>query len=152
MVDILDESVPQCNRDFWIEITDSQQKFEGQLIESYNPDVEQVTFEVHSYSKKLSPAALNFQLMPILANQGVPEEVFSLLLKEDLMEKVGVLELAMDGGLALGKWNQENNPVTGERAFRKKIEMLGGIPNSTAERISWFVEVRYYSAHQTGQH
>lgn len=142
MVDVLDEHLPDCQRGFWIEITESQLKFKGHSFDDYHPDADRVTFEVHSYSKKLSAATLNFQLMPILANRGVPEKVFSRLLKEDLMEKVGVLEVAMDGGLALRKWNQDNNPVTGERASRKEIEMIGGVPNSTAEKINWFVEVR----------
>lgn len=142
MVDILDESLPHCKREFWIEITDSQLKFEGHVMDNIYPDADRMTFEVHSYSKKLSASTLNFQLMPILANRGVPEEVFSRLLKEDLTEKVGLLELAMDGGLALGKWNQEINSLTAERAFQKEIEMIGGVPISTPERINWFVEVR----------
>lgn len=152
MVDILDESVPGCTRDFWIEITPSQLKFKGHKMDNYYADADRMTFEVHSYSKKLSASTLNFPLMPILANRGVPEEVFSRLLKEDLTDKVDVLRVAMDGGLALGKWNQDNNPVTGERAFCKEIKMQGGVPDSTPERIHWFIEVRYYLAHRTGQH
>lgn len=152
MVDILDETLQSCSREFWIEVTDSQLKFEGHAVDDIYPDPNRVTFEVNSYSKKLSASALNFQLMPILANRGVPEEVFSRLLTEDLMEKVGVLEVAMDSGLALGKWNQDTNPVAGVRAYSKEIEMIGGIPLSTAEKINWFVEVRYYLVHQTGQH
>lgn len=151
MVDILDETLPHCKRDFWIEITQSQSKFEGHVMDNLYPDADRVTFEVHSFSRRLSPATLNFQLMPILANRGVPEEVFSRLLREDLMDKVGVLEMAMDGGLALGKWNQDNNPVVGERAVCKEIEMLGGIPNSTPERINWFIEVRCYLDYKIGQ-
>lgn len=120
-------------------------------MDNLYPDADRVTFEVHSFSRRLSPATLNFQLMPILANRGVPEEVFSRLLREDLMDKVGVLEMAMDGGLALGKWNQDNNPVVGERAVCREIEMLGGIPNSTPERINWFIEVRYYLDYKIGQ-
>lgn len=111
------------------------------MMDNLYPDADRVTFEVHSYSRRLSPATLNFQLMPILANRGVPEEVFSRLLREDLLDKVGLLEVAMDGGLALGKWNQDNNTVVGERAVCREIEMLGGIPNSTPEKINWFIEV-----------
>lgn len=144
MVDILDESLPHCTRDYWIEITDSQLKFEGHQLDEIYPDPDRMTFEVHSYSKQLSAATLNFQLMPILANRGVPEEVFSRLLKEDLTEKVEVLKFAMDGGLALGKWNQDNNSVTGERASHKEIQMLGGVPFSTPEKINWFLEVGCY--------
>ncbi|MCJ1464994.1 hypothetical protein MMC07_003609 [Pseudocyphellaria aurata] len=140
MVDVLDEHLPNYQRGYWIEITESQLKFKGHHFDDYHPDPGRVTFEVHSYSKKLSAATLNFQLMPILANRGVPEKVFSCLLKEDMAEKVGALEIATDGGLALRQWNQDNNPVTGERASRKEIEMTGGVPNSTAEKINWFIE------------
>ncbi|MCJ1262320.1 hypothetical protein MMC22_002190 [Lobaria immixta] len=147
MVDILDESVPGCTRDFWIEVTPSQLKFKGHKMDNYYADADRMTFEVHSYSKKLSATNLKFPLMPILANRGVPEEVFSRLLKEDLTDKVDVLRVAMDGGLALGKWNQDTNPVTGERAFCKEIKMQGGVPDSTPERIHWFIEHGFEPKH-----
>lgn len=142
MVDALDESLPRNDRGYWIEITDSQLKFEGDPKDNWFPDPERVTFEVQSYSRKLSTAALNFQLMPILEDRGVPYTVFKRLLEEDLTAKVGELEVAMDSALALRKWNQDNNSVTEERLTNKGIEMVGGIPDSLAEKINWFVEVR----------
>ena len=125
----------------WIEVTDSQQKFELKASNYYQHDDELVRFEVHSYSTRLSSATLNFQLMPILANRGVKETVFDRLLEEDLTDKVSHLEAAMDDGLALRKWNQDNNPVTGERSQLEGIEMQGGLPHSLPEKINWFVEV-----------
>ena len=143
MVDASDESLPnsqQGNR-YWIEITDSQLKFEGHPMDNNFPDRERVTFEVQSHSKKLSTTSLNFQLMPILEDRGVPYEVFKRLLEEDLTAKVGELEVAMDSALALRKWNQDNNSVVEERLVNKGIDMLGGLPHSLAEKINWFVEV-----------
>lgn len=142
MVDALEESLPNSNRGYWIEITDSQLKFEGDPLDNLYPDPERVTFEVQSYSKKLSTAALNFQLMPILEDRGVPFLVIKRLLEEDLTAKVGDLEVAMDSTLALRKWNQDNNSVTEDRLNNKGIEMVGGLPDSLAEKINWFVEVR----------
>ncbi|KAL8793338.1 MAG: hypothetical protein Q9195_004115 [Heterodermia aff. obscurata] len=143
MLDPLDESLPNNLRGnrYWIEITDSQLKFEGHPIDNLFPDRERVTFEVQAYSRKLSTASLNFQLMPILEDRGVPYEVFERLLEEDLTAKVGELEVAMDSALALRKWNQDNNSTVEERLSNKGIDMLGGLPDSLAEKINWFVEV-----------
>ena len=141
MVDVLDERLPGKNRGYWIEITDSQLKFEGDPMDNLYPDHGRVTFEVQSWSRKLSAAQLNFQLMPILADRGVPCDVFERLLQEDLTAKVGELEVAMDSPLALLRWNQDNNPVTEERVNNNGIAMLGGIPDSLSEKIGWFVGV-----------
>lgn len=141
MVDVLDESLPKSNRNWWIEITDSQLKFKPQIIDSYDPPARRVTFDVHSYSKKLSTAKINFQLVPILAHQGVPRQVFEHLLEKDLKTKVEALKGAMGDGLALRKWNQDTNPVVGERLLSNGIEMQGGLPKTRTEKINWFVEV-----------
>lgn len=141
MVDALNESLRHSSRGYWIEITDSQLKFEGSPKDSLFPDAHNVTFEVHSYSKKIGTSRLNFQLMPILADRGVPYEVFKRLLEEDLTARVGELEVAMDSTPALRKWNQDNNSITEERLNNRGIDMVGGIPDSTAEKINWFVEV-----------
>lgn len=141
-VDVLGETIPTSQRGFWIEITDSQLKYDGHTIDNLYPDSARVTFEVHSYAKPLTPAVLNFQLMPILINRGVPAEEMMRLLEEDLTAKVADLEVAMNSGLALRKWNQDNNPVTGERLRSRMIEMQGGLPSTSSERINWFVEVR----------
>lgn len=142
IVDALGETLPRSERGFWIEITDSQLKFEGHGADELYPDPARVTFEVHSYARPLSPAVLNFQLMPILINRGVPAEEMMRLLEEDLTAKVADLEVAMDSGLALRKWNQDNNSITSERLRTRSIEMQGGIPTSSSEKINWFVEVR----------
>ena len=141
MVDALDESIAN-DRGYWIEITDKQLKFAGHKCDQWmQPDPKRVTFEVQNYSKKLSAASLNFQLMPILEDRGVPYTVFKRLLEEDLNAKVSELEAAMGSGLDIRIWNQENNPVTEERMQHNGIEMLGGLPSSLSERINWFVEV-----------
>lgn len=141
MVDTLDESIAGSNGDFWIEITDSQLKFEASGKDELYPDPERVTFEVHSYARSLVQAHLNFQLMPVLADRGVPFEVFSNLLEADLTAKVAELEVAMESGLAIRKWNQDVNSVTTTERAVYGIEMRGGLPFSLPEKINWFVEV-----------
>ena len=139
MIDALDEHLLSSDRDFWIEIADSQLKFEGH---PQDEDDLRLTFEVHEYSRKISPSTLNFQFIPILVDRGVPHEVLRRLLQQDLMSKVTELKEAMSDPGSLRKWNQENNPVVGERLANNGIEMLAGLPNSLADQINWFLEVR----------
>ena len=143
MVDPQDETPSEKGRNYWIEITDSQLKFEGHAKDDYNPELARVTFEVNAWAKKLSSSCLNYQLLPILLDRGVPADVFATLLDQDLTARVGELEVAMDSGLALRKWNQEINSVSQERAKYGGIEMQGGLPLHTAEIINWFTEVLF---------
>ena len=145
MIDSLDERPAHLVRDdgrvYWIEITESQLKFKPPPIDAFRPDAIRNTFEVNKYSKKLSSSSISFQLIPILEDRGVPREVFKRLLREDLHARVIEMQEAMDDALMLRKWNQDANPVTQERVQYGGIEMEGGLPKSTAERINWFVEV-----------
>ncbi len=142
MVDALDEVWPQSPRNFWIEITDSQLKFKSHQIDAIYPDPARVTFEVHSISKPLLPASLNFQLMPILAHQGVPKGEFERLLKEDLTAKLDELGAATENALELRKWNQDNNPVRSGLVMQDGIQLQGGLPCVSVEKINWFIDVR----------
>lgn len=142
MIDAMDETPSKQGRDYWIEITDSQLKFQGHALDDFQPEPARVTFEVNTWAKRLSSGSLNFQLLPILVDRGVPPNVFASLLDQDLTARVGELEVAMDSGLDLRKWNQEINPITEERARYGGIEMQGGLPLSRAETINWFIEAR----------
>ena len=138
VVDLLGENL---NGDpIWIEITDSQLKFEGHYVDRSWPDPRRFTFEVLNFSKMLKPAVLNFQLMPILIDRGIPQGVFERLLQEDLKEKAEHLEAAIQDPLSLRAWNQENNPTTGPRMEKNDIEYEGGLPKSTPEQINALTE------------
>ena len=141
IIDAQDETPSKRDRNYWIEITDSQLKFQGHARDDFHPESARVTFEVNAWAKRLSSSSLNFQLLPILVDRGVPPDVFATLLDQDLTARVGELEVAMDSGLALRKWNQEINPITDERARYGGVEMQGGLPLSRAETINWFTEV-----------
>lgn len=141
MIDAQDETPSKQGRNYWIEITDSQLKFQGHVGDEIYPEAARVTFEVNAWAKRLSSSSLNFQLLPILVDRGVPPMVFATLLDQDLTARVGELEVAMDSGLALRKWNQDINPITEDRARYGGIEMQGGLPLSRAETINWFTEV-----------
>ena len=141
MIDAQGENIPKNDRGYWIEVTDSQLKFEWHRSDGLFPERPRVTFEVNAWCKPLSQASLNYQLIPILTAQGIKDEVFMRLLEEDLTAKVSELQAAMENGLSLRLWNQDNNSTMGERAHVGRIEMQGGLPKSLGEKINWFVEV-----------
>ena len=143
MIDAQDETPSQQGRNYWIEITDSQLKFQGHAQDDHHPEPARVTFEVTAggWAKRLSSSSLNFQFLPILVDRGVPPDVLVKLLEQDLKAHVKELEVAMDSGMALRKWNHEKNCTTADRAEHGGIEMNGGLPSSTAEMINWFTEV-----------
>ena len=142
MIDALDEFPNRQDNDgpLWIEITDSQLKFEAPAIDSIQPNPDRTTFEVIAWSKPLSSSYLNYQLLPILQNRGVPRKVFQQLLREDLYTKTSELEAAMEDGLTLRKWCQANYPTTADRLKSGGIEMLGGFPDSGPEKINWLID------------
>ena len=135
------ETIPGTQRDIWIEITSSQVKFESHDSDKYYPDKARVTFEVNDYSKRLTPAALNFQLLPILLHQGVEYDVFRRLLQEDLTRKIDDLEQAMKHPVTLRKWVQDTNSTTNERIGFQGINMRGGLPSTLSEVVNFFIEV-----------
>ena len=139
MVDPLGETINSINPDFWIEITESQSKFE---CYPDNLDHSMLTFDVNQFSTPLKPAKLNYELMPILINRGVPCQVFEKLIEEDLTTRVQELEDAMSSPLLLRKWIQEKFSVKSQRRSHGFVEMIGGVPDLLAEKIIWFVEVR----------
>ena len=140
MVDALDEHPRATGREFWIEITDSQLKFEGRPTDAYAPPNNRITFEVLDYVKRLQPSSLSFQLMIILENCGVPPDVFIHILEEALTTKVGELQVVMESRLRLALWNQQNNPVSKHRSTTGGADMQGGLPVSNGEKINWFLE------------
>ena len=126
--------------DFWIEISDSQVKFEDgkstvPRLVSTLIRTEDLVFEVNDWVKRLAPSTLNFPLIPILQHGGVPAQVFMDILQEDLTTQVSNLQAAMTSGLALRLWNQRNNA-----AERADIMLQRGLPRTTAEKINWFID------------
>lgn len=139
-LDAFDQTLSTDTRGFWIEVTDSQEKCRPHDSDHMFPDKTRVTFDLLAWSKPLVPASLNFQLLPILINRGVPRSVLEKLLHEDLTSKVETLKAAMDTPLNLRKWSEDCNPVREERLRAKTIQMTGGLPDSLGERINFLVE------------
>ncbi|MCJ1313593.1 hypothetical protein MMC25_007272 [Agyrium rufum] len=145
-VDLINETLPGpkvTTSDIWIEITDSQLKFEGHPIDEHSPDPGRVTFDVLSWSTPLSSSALSFQLIPILVDRGVPKDTLEKLLEDDLTAKAAAIEEAMESGMLLRRWMQTIQPCLSERLGYGGIEWQGGLPRSRIEQINWFVEHGY---------
>ena len=146
LVDTSDEQLSSSERNYWIEIFDSQLKFEPHL-EDYSEqfDPARLTFEVVEYSRPLSAASLNFQLIPILVEgetmKDCMKRILGDLLKEDITSRIKDLEEALDSPLKLRKWNQDVNPLGKSRATAEGLSMFGCLPSSSTDRINWFIEV-----------
>ena len=130
--------------DTWIEIADSQLKFEGPkndwIHHDVKPDKRRLTFEVRVTSSSLKPAFLNSQLIPILIDRRVNRNIFSDRLADDLKEKSERLKIAMKDRLGLRVLSQEINPVSSSRIEEGSIPMAGGIQSVTAEQINALTE------------
>ena len=127
----------------WIEITDSQLKFEGTHGGLFPEDPYRTTLEVSSYSKGLKSSSLNFPLMPILLDRGVPGRVFKELLQANIEAKMEELKEVLDDPFALRKWNQQINPTLAQRLPDGSIEIQGGLPRSTTEQINFLVDAGF---------
>ena len=123
---------------FWIEITDSQFKFET----SSDEDALHRTLDVIKYSRPLSSAYINTQFIPILIDRGVPLDVLEGLLRESMNSEVARFEAAMEDALEMRKWIQEHNgkSITEGRLMHQFIKVMGAVPTSIPERIIWFLE------------
>ena len=123
----------------WIEVTDSQLKFDWHQNDKLWPDERRRTFEVTAWSTPLSASRLNFQFMPILVNRGVESHILKLKLEADITKRCSLIEAAKESPRALASWNQENAPLLTRRGSDGSIEWQGGQPRSIAEQINWLV-------------
>ena len=123
---------------FWIEITDSQFKFET----SSDEDALHRTLEVIKYSRPLSSAHINTQLISILIDRGVPLDVVEVLVRESMIGEVSRFRAAMEDALEMRKWIQEHSgdSIVEGRLKHQSIKGAGAVPFSIPERIIWFLE------------
>lgn len=145
MVDVEEEYFnPRLSREqeFWIEISESQEKFKPHPVDFTAPDPDRITFEVHAWSKPLTSAVLNFQLLPILESQGVPRSNLAKLLQEDLTFQIAQQKVSMDDAVTFRKWNHDLNAATDERARVGGVRRLGSLPDLSSERINLLLDVR----------
>ena len=133
MVDLLEELTPDGD-EVWIEITDSQLKFETDSITS---DEHHRTFEVVGWPKSVTAADLNVQLITILADRGIPPEVLERLMEESLTAEVNAFNEAIEDPTQIPEWIWDRNreSITEDRLRSGSIKWFGGIPLSNSEKI-----------------
>ncbi|KAI9845512.1 MAG: hypothetical protein M1837_004851 [Sclerophora amabilis] len=166
IVDYTSQKLASSSRNYWLEVTDSQWKFNVHMKVSSLPhetdedlDEDHLTFEVIRWSKPLAPASLNMQIISVLTqcqlevgqafNSGDAARRISRmntalkdLFEEDLVGRVGEIKEAMHDPIALRKLNQglqrlSLGPATGTLEEGRTI---GPLPNARSKQMVWFLD------------
>lgn len=124
-------------RNYCIEIADSQLKINPHPKDNPTADEAQRTFEVLNHSGPGKPAALNTQLLTILYDRGVPRGTLGEFLVADIDTFHRDLEESMRRPLGLRSWVQSSRLHSrGEGDIR----MTGSWPDDTEEQTILLVE------------
>ncbi|KAL1984058.1 hypothetical protein VTN96DRAFT_9655 [Rasamsonia emersonii] len=91
MVDRQNSPIHAGERDFWIQISDSQLKVKPHphYWSPKSADDEQLTFEVANWSKELHPVELNVQLLTILEERGPVREYIAEVMRDGIRQMYG---------------------------------------------------------------
>ncbi|KAI5818883.1 RNA dependent RNA polymerase-domain-containing protein [Pyronema omphalodes] len=136
----LDPSADPASKEIYIHITTSQRKFARHDSEKAE-DWARSTLFVRGYSKKLPSSRLNIQLIPILAMQGVPFEVFKELLEQHIGTELGGLLDATQDRVALRSWISQN--LMARQKYRDIPHFDGGTPKGYDERIMMLLDAGF---------
>jgi RNA dependent RNA polymerase len=135
--------VPDCDfsnlgeRNYCIEVSDSQLKIQPHPASKPTADKAQRTFEVLKSSVPGKPAALNTQLLTILHDRGVPRQVLGDLLLADIGTFYQELEFSMRSTVRLRSWVQSSTMYSrGEEGIR----MTGSWPDEPEEQSIMLIE------------
>lgn len=118
-------------RDFWIEISDSQLKIKPHPRDRTNTDAHQRTFEVLKYAKSAIKSRLNMQLVTILEDRGVPRRVLQDALVADLESYSSTLRAAMLNPVKLRSWLQQH----GRSSHLRKSQIMGSFPRDNVDQM-----------------
>lgn len=132
-----DYPTEMAERNFCVEVTDSQLKIKPHPKDDMRGDELQRMFEVVDYSVPLHAATLNRQFLSILDDRGVPRDVLKQILLTD--NKIFHQELfdAIDNPLLLRDWVAANK--LSSRGL-DEINYSGGLPDATDEQIILLLE------------
>lgn len=132
--------------DIWIELYPSQRKWNCNL-----DDRDHRTFEVSSYSKKLEPASLNAQFLPILEDRMPTQrakralhDYIGKLLRSTLNEDMESHRAALHDPVALWAWVDKGSTSRRlERMRDDEVPHLGSLPRSEEDRIQSLVSAGF---------
>jgi len=106
---------PQSSEDFWIEVNDSQRKFEvhREDLNDTTFDTDRLTFEVISWSRKPACSSLYTEFLPILEHRGVSRvrlEAFVTSCMDRARDDVedAVYDRVSNGSRTTFKWIKDN--------------------------------------------
>ncbi|KAK2756510.1 hypothetical protein FQN54_005403 [Arachnomyces sp. PD_36] len=134
------------DRNFWIQISDSQLKIKPHPAEAgaagcVDVDPDKLTFEVVNWSKPLHAVDLNIQLLTILEHRGVQREYLEGLIREQIKLLYEEFAEIVGNGNRLGcrRLMQKLKPP-GDDWARKKTRRIGGWPMDNAEQTILLLE------------
>lgn len=142
MVDRDDTAFKAGDRNYWIQISDSQLKIKPHPAEVRgHVDPDKLTFEIVNWSKPLHAVDLNIQLLTILEHRGVPREYIESLIHQQIKLLYDEFVEIVRTGNRLGcrRLMQKLRPP-GDDWARKKTRRIGGWPMDNAEQIIFLLE------------
>ncbi|KAF2143357.1 uncharacterized protein K452DRAFT_357687 [Aplosporella prunicola CBS 121167] len=113
------------HRGIWIEVTDSQLKFEAHKEDLHDSsfDPHRLTFDLHSWTDAVSSSSLYISFVPILENRGVPAETLQVQFR---------------------RWINDQNKKSEERTREVgDIMWLASMPCSLHERVVYLLETGF---------
>jgi hypothetical protein len=132
-----DYPAQMVERNFCVEVTDSQLKIRPHPKDDMRGDESQCMFEVVDYSVPLHTAALNKQFLSILDDRGVPRDVLKqMLLADNKTFHQGLFDV-IDNPLLLRDWLAANK--LSSRGL-DEIRYSGGLPEAVDEQIILLLE------------
>ncbi|KIW91622.1 uncharacterized protein Z519_07590 [Cladophialophora bantiana CBS 173.52] len=142
LVDYQNQNPNVSERNYWIEVSESQLKIKPHPLDRVDADSDATlrTFEVLKFASECKPARLNIQLINVLENGGVPRSVLQEALQSDVQSFTNTLTEAMKDPRHLRLWMQEH--ARSSRLEANKV--LGSFPSDRKEQIKLLLESGFH--------
>ncbi|PGG95234.1 hypothetical protein AJ80_10001 [Polytolypa hystricis UAMH7299] len=143
MVDRDDSSYQTTDRNFWIEINNSQLKVKPSPDRNeVHLDDEQLSFEVVAWSKPLHPVFLNLQLLRILQHGGVSKAYIEDLVRREIALYYEEFAQNISSGniVTCRKWVQKHRPRSEAISMKRKARYIDGFPTEMVEQAILLLE------------
>lgn len=125
--------------ELWIETWPSQRKWNCDFL-----DPEHRTLEIRSHATDPRSASLNIQFLPVLEDRAVDKaemrNSIGKSLIEELNREIEDQRNAMMYPLQFRKWVHENASMTRQRQINERVPYLGGLPDSSEERMNFLLD------------
>lgn len=138
------DSTISFHNDIWIEINDSQKKFDPHdedTPQSFN--IHRWTFEVIRFSHSLSPTALHLAFVPILFDRGVKLDEMQRLVTKALDDEKKDLLIAVTNPLHMRSWINQRFSNSEERRRTDGLRWQASLPMTLAEKIVLCLEAGF---------